>query len=63
MKVIAQQNESIKRVVLDNALENLKLTSLKIQRDIVNAAALEATRDIISELGGAPFALFGGRVS
>ena len=57
LKVIAQQNESIKRVVLDNAPENLKLTSPKIQKDIVSAAALEATRDIISELGDAPFAL------
>ena len=57
LKVIAEQNESIKRVVLDNAPENLKLTSPKIQKDIVSSAALEDTCDIISQLGDALFAL------
>ena len=42
---------------MENALENLKLTSPKIQKDIVSAAAMETTKAIISELGDAPFAL------
>ena len=57
LQVLANQNEAIKRVVLENAPENLKLTSPKIQKDIVNAAAIETTQAIISELGDAPFSL------
>ncbi|RWR85620.1 Dimer_Tnp_hAT domain-containing protein/DUF4371 domain-containing protein [Cinnamomum micranthum f. kanehirae] len=50
-------NEAIKRVVLENAPENLKLTSPKIQKDIVNAATIETTQAIISKLGDTPFSL------
>ncbi|RWR97035.1 zinc finger MYM-type protein 1-like protein [Cinnamomum micranthum f. kanehirae] len=57
LQVIANQNEATKRVILENAPENLKLTSPKIQKDIVNAASMETTQAIISELGDAPFAL------
>ncbi|RWR83629.1 DUF4371 domain-containing protein [Cinnamomum micranthum f. kanehirae] len=34
LQVLANHNEAIKRVVLENAPKNLKLTSLKIQKDI-----------------------------
>ena len=47
LQVLANQNEAIKRVVLENAPENLKLTSPKIQKDIVNAAATEIAQAII----------------
>ncbi|RWR86363.1 zinc finger MYM-type protein 1-like protein [Cinnamomum micranthum f. kanehirae] len=57
LQVIGNQNEATKRVILENAPENLKLTSPKIQKDIVNAASMETTQAIISELGDAPFAL------
>ncbi|RWR73523.1 zinc finger MYM-type protein 1-like protein [Cinnamomum micranthum f. kanehirae] len=57
LQVIANQNEATKKVILENAPENLKLTSPKIQKDIVNAASMETTQAIISELGDAPFAL------
>ena len=57
LQVLTNQNEDIKRVVLRNATENLKLTSPKIQKDIANAFALETTHVIISDLGDAPFAL------
>ncbi|RWR76337.1 zinc finger MYM-type protein 1-like protein [Cinnamomum micranthum f. kanehirae] len=57
LQVIGNQNEATKRVILENAPENLKLTSPKIQKDIVNAAFVETTQAIISELGDTPFAL------
>ncbi|RWR86299.1 Dimer_Tnp_hAT domain-containing protein/DUF4371 domain-containing protein [Cinnamomum micranthum f. kanehirae] len=57
LQVLADQTKAIKRVVLENAPENLKLTSPKIQKDIVNAAAIETTQVIISELGDTPFSL------
>eukprot|EP00268_Persea_americana_P006768 TRINITY_DN12437_c0_g2_i1.p1 TRINITY_DN12437_c0_g2~~TRINITY_DN12437_c0_g2_i1.p1 ORF type:complete len:121 (-),score=22.60 TRINITY_DN12437_c0_g2_i1:1023-1385(-) len=57
LQVLANQNEDIKTVVLQNAHENLKLTSPKIRKDIVNASTLETTQVIISDLGDAPFAL------
>ncbi|RWR87947.1 zinc finger MYM-type protein 1-like protein [Cinnamomum micranthum f. kanehirae] len=57
LQVLANQNESIKRVVLENAPENLKLTSPKGKKDIVNEAAAETAQAIIYELGDAPFSL------
>ena len=57
LQVLANQNEAIERVVLENAHENLKLTSHKAQKDIVNAAATEIAQAIIFQLGDAPFAL------
>ena len=63
LQVLANQNEAIKRVVLENAPENLKLTSPKIQKDIVNAAAIETTQAIISKLRDAPFSLLGDESS
>ncbi|RWR83626.1 zinc finger MYM-type protein 1-like protein [Cinnamomum micranthum f. kanehirae] len=57
LQVLANQNEAIKRVVLENAPENLKLTSPKVQKDIVNATTAETAQAIIYELGDAPFSL------
>ncbi|RWR76195.1 zinc finger MYM-type protein 1-like protein [Cinnamomum micranthum f. kanehirae] len=57
LQVLANQNKAIKRVVFENAPENLKLTSPKVQKDIVNAAAAETAQAIIYELGDAPFSL------
>lgn len=51
LKVTADQNEAIQRIVQQNAPENLKLTSPKIQKDIVSRATLETIQAIISELG------------
>ena len=42
---------------MKNAPENLKLTSPNIQKDIVNATAIETGQAIIYELGDAPYAL------
>lgn len=41
---------------MQNAPENLKLTSPKIQKGIVSVVALETTQAIISKLKDAPFA-------
>ncbi|RWR86320.1 Dimer_Tnp_hAT domain-containing protein/DUF4371 domain-containing protein [Cinnamomum micranthum f. kanehirae] len=57
LKFLADNNKTIKGVVLENAPENLKVTSPKIQKDIVNAAAIETAQAIIYELGDVPFAL------
>ncbi|RWR92079.1 Dimer_Tnp_hAT domain-containing protein/DUF4371 domain-containing protein [Cinnamomum micranthum f. kanehirae] len=57
LQALANQNEAIKRVVLENAPENLKLTSPKVQKDIVNAAAAKTAQAIIYELGDAPISL------
>ncbi|RWR73471.1 zinc finger MYM-type protein 1-like protein [Cinnamomum micranthum f. kanehirae] len=57
LQVIANQNEATKSVILENAPENLKLSSLKIQKEIVNVASMETTQAIISKLGDASFAL------
>ncbi|XP_031271794.1 uncharacterized protein LOC116130186 [Pistacia vera] len=48
---LAQHNEHFKSVVLKNAPRNLKLIAPVIQKDIVNAAANETTKAIISDLG------------
>ncbi|RWR79953.1 zinc finger MYM-type protein 1-like protein [Cinnamomum micranthum f. kanehirae] len=58
LQVLTNQNEAIKRVVLENAPENLKLTTPKVQKDIVNAATAETAQAIIYELGDAPFSLW-----
>ncbi|KAH1226016.1 Zinc finger MYM-type protein 1 [Glycine max] len=50
-RFLAEHNESINHVVLENAPENHQLIASKIQKDIVNAAALETTNAIITDLG------------
>ncbi|XP_058005432.1 uncharacterized protein LOC110644696 [Hevea brasiliensis] len=50
LKVLASCNEEINNVVLKNAPNNLRLTSPDIQKDIINAAATETTKVIITDL-------------
>ena len=50
LKFLTENNEEINKVVLNNAPENLKLTSPKIQKDIINAAAIETTTTIASNI-------------
>ncbi|KAJ9557363.1 hypothetical protein OSB04_011977 [Centaurea solstitialis] len=51
LQFLADHNKSIEAVTFKNAPENLKLTSPDIQKDIVNAAAAETTKLIVSDLG------------
>ena len=55
LRFLADHNEDIKDVVLKNAPENLKLTSLEIQKDIVTAASIETCNAIVTCLGDALF--------
>ncbi|KAL6497205.1 hypothetical protein OROGR_029134 [Orobanche gracilis] len=57
LKVVASCNDEIKQVVLNNAPGNLKLTSPDIQKDIVNAAAVETTIAIINDIGTGFFSI------
>ncbi|XP_042012163.1 zinc finger MYM-type protein 1-like [Salvia splendens] len=50
LKVISSCNEEIASVVLKNAPDNLKLTSPDIQRDIINAFAVETTKAIVHDM-------------
>ncbi|XP_030485602.2 uncharacterized protein LOC115702294 [Cannabis sativa] len=54
---LADHNEEIRVVALKNAPENLKLTSPKIQKDIVNACAVETINVIIEDIGDAIFSV------
>ncbi|KAL6501342.1 hypothetical protein OROHE_024989 [Orobanche hederae] len=51
LQFLADHNKSIEAVTFKNAPENLKLTSPDIQKDIVNVAATETTKLIVSDLG------------
>ena len=51
LKFLANHNEGVNILVLQNAPENNQLNSSDIQKDIVNAIAIEITNDIIDELG------------
>ncbi|XP_078151877.1 uncharacterized protein LOC144547158 [Carex rostrata] len=57
LRFLGDHNEFINKVVLDKAPQNLRLTSLDTQKDIVNAAAKETTKEIIAELGDDLFAV------
>ncbi|KAG5087926.1 hypothetical protein JHK86_000538 [Glycine max] len=57
LRFLAEHNESINHVMLENAPENHQLIAPKIQKDIVNAAALETTNAIITDLGDELFAI------
>ncbi|KAK9740246.1 hypothetical protein RND81_03G022100 [Saponaria officinalis] len=50
LKLIAEHDEKIAKVVFDNAPQHCILTSPKIQKDIVNACATETTKKIVEEL-------------
>ena len=54
---LADHNEEVRAVALKNAPENLKLTSPKIQKDIVNACAMETINVIIKDMGDAVFSI------
>ncbi|KAH1211146.1 Zinc finger MYM-type protein 1 [Glycine max] len=57
LKYLAEHNESINHIVLENAPENHQLIAPKIQKDIVNVVALETTNAIITDLGDELFAI------
>ena len=53
----ADHNKEVSKVVLNNALGNLQLTSPTIQYDIINVIATEATNAIIRKIGEGLFAI------
>ncbi|KAI8558542.1 hypothetical protein RHMOL_Rhmol04G0102900 [Rhododendron molle] len=57
LRFLADHNEEVKGVTFDNAPQNLKLTSPKIQKDIVSAAATETIKAIVGDLDGALFSV------
>ena len=57
LKFIAQHNDDINSVTLKNAPENLKLTAPSIQKDIVNAIAVETINIIMKDIGDAFFSI------
>ena len=54
---VADHNEDIKKVVFKNAPENLKMIAPKIQKDIVNAMAVETTNAILRDIGDELFSI------
>ncbi|XP_074283231.1 uncharacterized protein LOC141607780 [Silene latifolia] len=52
LKLLAQHDQNIAKVVLENAPKNCILASSKIQKQIVNACAMETTMKIVKELDG-----------
>ena len=52
-------NEDIKVVVGQNALENIKIISRDIRKDIVNAFAVETVNRVINDIGDALFSILG----
>lgn len=58
LKFLADHNETIKNVVLNNTPKNNKLIAHEIQKDIVHCAANETTTAIINDLGDAFFCNF-----
>ena len=50
-------NDDIRDVTLNNAPENMKLTSPDIQKDIVNAVAVETVNIIIQDIGDSLFSI------
>ncbi|KAI0492420.1 hypothetical protein KFK09_026692 [Dendrobium nobile] len=57
LRFLANHNESINKVVLDNAPENNKLIAPEIQKEITEAAAIEVSNVIINELKNNVFAV------
>ncbi|XP_052177634.1 uncharacterized protein LOC127791694 [Diospyros lotus] len=57
LQFLANHNKEIKAVTLKNAPENLKLTSPDVQKDIVQAAAIETIDLIIKDVGDAFFSI------
>ena len=57
LQFLADHDEQVRAVVLQNAPENLKMTSPVIQKEIVHAAAIETTKAIITDMGNALFSI------
>ncbi|XP_004295983.1 PREDICTED: uncharacterized protein LOC101313497 [Fragaria vesca subsp. vesca] len=57
LQFLADHDEQVRVVTLHNAPENLKMTSLMIQKDIVNAAAVETINVIIADMDNALFSI------
>ncbi|XP_008229786.1 PREDICTED: zinc finger MYM-type protein 1-like [Prunus mume] len=57
LQFLVDHNERFQAVTLKYAPDNLKLISPKIQKDIVNAAAVETTNVIISDIGYSLFSI------
>ncbi|XP_058181387.1 uncharacterized protein LOC131299833 [Rhododendron vialii] len=57
LQFLADHNEDIKKVVLENTPKNHKLTHHDIQKDVVNMAACETSNAIIKEMGEAFFSI------
>ena len=57
LKFLAAHNDDIKNDTLKNALENLKLTSPNIQKDIIWAGTATIIDAIIKDIGDALFAI------
>ena len=57
MRFHTARSEDSKAVVGQNAQENLKLTSIDIQNDIVNAFAVETINGINNDIGDALFSI------
>ncbi|XP_062089726.1 uncharacterized protein LOC133796268 [Humulus lupulus] len=54
---LANHNDEVRAIALKNAPENLKLNSPKIQKDIVNACAMETINVIIRDMGDVAFSI------
>ena len=54
---MANHNQDINNVVLENARGNLKVISREVQKDITHAAAVETTNIIINDLRGGLFSI------
>lgn len=57
LKFLPENNVEADNVVRKNAPENLKLTAPSIQKDIVNACAIETVNVIVSDLGDSFFSI------
>ena len=57
MQFASSLNDDIRDVTLNNAPENMKLTSPDIQNDIVNAVAVETINIIIKDIGDSLFSI------
>ena len=55
---LANHNEEVNAMVLKNASENLKLTSLDIQKNIINAIVVQTLNAIIMDVGDRCFSIF-----
>ncbi|XP_061999005.1 uncharacterized protein LOC133716314 [Rosa rugosa] len=59
LQFLIDHNDEVRAVALKNFPENLKLTSPRIQKDIVNAAAIETTNVIMRNMSDAFFSILG----